>query len=261
MSPERSRRWTLIVVREGEVRSRTLELSRGRVVVLATVMVGLLAATFFFVGRWSENLTSRGRISELETEVSELRRENEVVAVVGERLERLEEEYRQLREVMGGEVAPSRRDILLPPLAQGETARIDAQEGAEEGAFVWPLVEASFVTRTFGDTTAAPFGGHVGVDIAIPAGSYVRSVRAGRVTEAGEDPQYGLYTRISHRDDMSTLYAHNSWLFVAPGDSVDTGEVIALSGNSGRSTAPHLHIEVENQGLPVDPLGYLADGS
>lgn len=81
------------------------------------------------------------------------------------------------------------------------------------------------------------------------------------VAEAGEHPEYGLYVRVNHRDGLSTLYAHNSWLFVASGDSVETGEVVALSGNSGRSTAPHLHVELERDGVPVDPLVYLSEGS
>jgi len=66
---------------------------------------------------------------------------------------------------------------------------------------------------------------------------------------------------VSHDDEMSSLYAHNSWLFVSVGDSVEMGEVIALSGNSGRSTAPHLHVEIQIEGQAVDPLGYLTEGT
>ena len=49
------------------------------------------------------------------------------------------------------------------------------------------------------------------------------------------------FVKVAHDDEITSLYAHNSWLFVSVGDSVEMGEVIALSGNSGRSTAPHLH--------------------
>lgn len=261
MSAEGKRRWTLIVVREGEVRSRTVALSRRRVILLATVVLSALAAVFFVAGRWVGDLSSAGVIEALKIEVSDLQRENAAMAIVAERVERLETEYRQLRAVMGGELGRSQRDILLPPLSEKEVrARRVSEEEASAG-FVWPVVEQGFVTRSFGDTATAPPGGHMGVDIAVPVGSYVRSSRAGRVTEAGEAPEYGLYVRVAHDDDLTSLYAHNSWLFVAPGDSVEMGEVIALSGNSGRSTAPHLHVEIERQEVPVDPLDYLVQGT
>ncbi len=261
MNAEGRRRWTLIVVQEGEVQSRTVALSRAKVILLATVLLTALGAAFFGTGRWVGNLASGGEIETLEAEVSDLQRENAAMRVVAERVERLEAEYRQLRAVMGGELGRSQRDILLPPLSEKEASERRVSEQEAGAGFVWPVVEQGFVTRNFGDTTAAPPDGHVGVDIAVPVGSYVRTARTGRVTETGDDPEYGLYVRVAHDDDLSSLYAHNSWLFVDPGDSVEVGEVIALSGNSGRSTAPHLHVEIEREGVPVDPLDYLVEGT
>ena len=81
------------------------------------------------------------------------------------------------------------------------------------------------------------------------------------MTETGDDAEYGLFVKVAHDDEISSLYAHNSWLFASVGDSVEMGEVIALSGNSGRSTAPHLHLEIEREGLQVDPLEYLTEGT
>jgi len=149
----------------------------------------------------------------------------------------------------------------LPPLSEEDARERRESEVEEEARFVWPLVGRGFVTRTFDDTTAAPFEEHAGIDIAVPVGSYVRSTRTGIVAETGEDTAYGLYVRVAHDGEMSSLYAHNSWLFVSRGDSVEVGEVIALSGNSGRSTAPHLHVEIERAGVPVDPLEYLVEGT
>jgi len=261
MSAEGSRRWTLIVVREGQVKSRTVPLSLSRVIVLGGAILVTLAATFFAAGRWFGDAASEGRVAALEAEVSDLRDENAALAVVGERIARLEAEYRQLRGVMGGDLGASRRDILLPPLSEEDaTARRESEE-ADDTRFVWPVVEQGFITRSFGDTTAAPFGEHAGVDIAVPAGSYVRTTRGGTVTETGDDAEYGLFVKVAHEDEITSLYAHNSWLFASVGDSVEMGEVIALSGNSGRSTAPHLHVEIEREGLPVDPLEYLAEGT
>jgi len=261
MSGEGSRRWTLIVVREGQVNSRTVALSLGRVIAIGGFSLIVLATTFFAAGRLTRDLTSRHRVAALEAEVSDLQEENAAMAVVGERLEQLESEYRQLRGVMGGELGASQRDILLPPLSEEDATARRESEQEEDARFVWPVVEQGFVTRSFGDTTAAPAGEHAGVDIAVPAGSYVRTTRGGTVMEAGEEAEYGLFVKVAHDEEMSSLYAHNSWLFVSVGDSVEMGEVIALSGNSGRSTAPHLHVEIEREGQAVDPLDYLTEGT
>jgi murein DD-endopeptidase MepM/ murein hydrolase activator NlpD len=261
MNTEGKGRWTLIVMREGEVDSRTLAMSRGRVIALSGVVLVVLASTFFVAGRWVGDIASRGLVESLESEVLDLREENAAMAVVAERVERLEADYVQLKSVMGGELGASRRDILLPPLSEEDATARRVTEEEESSRFVWPVVEQGFVTRTFGDTASAPGEEHVGIDIAVPAGSYVRTTRGGTVEETGDDSAYGLYVKVSHDDEISSLYAHNSWLFVSAGDSVEIGEVIALSGNSGRSTAPHLHVEIEREGLPVDPLEYLAEGT
>jgi murein DD-endopeptidase MepM/ murein hydrolase activator NlpD len=60
---------------------------------------------------------------------------------------------------------------------------------------------------------------------------------------------------------FSTVYGHNSWYLVDPGDMVEEGEVIALSGDSGRSTGPHLHYEIVLNGIPMDPMIYLSLGN
>jgi murein DD-endopeptidase MepM/ murein hydrolase activator NlpD len=261
MSEEGKQRWTLILMREGQVNSRTLAMSRGRVLAFGGLVLAALAATFFAAGRWAGDLASRGHVEALEAEVLDLREENAAMAMVAERVERLESEYRQLRGVMGGELGASRRDILLPPLSEEDATARPVSEEPETAGFVWPVVEQGFVTRTFGDTTSVPGDEHVGIDIAVPAGSYVRTTRGGTVEETGDDVAYGLFVKVAHDDEISSLYAHNSWLFVSAGDSVEIGEVIALSGNSGRSTAPHLHVEIEREGALVDPLEYLAEGT
>lgn len=259
MTAESRRRWTLILMREGQVERRTMALSLRRAITLGLVVVAVLASTFFAAGRWVGAVAAGNRVAALEEEVLDLQEENAAMAVVAERVERLEAEYRQLKSVMGGDLGASRRDILLPPLSEEDVTARRVSE--EEAGFVWPVVGQAFVTRVFGDTTAAPGREHVGIDIAVPAGSYVRATRGGVVLEAGEEESYGLFVKVMHDAEVSSLYAHNSWLFVSAGDSVEIGEVIALSGNSGRSTAPHLHVEIEREGESVDPLEYLAEGT
>ena len=73
------------------------------------------------------------------------------------------------------------------------------------------------------------------------------------VTQAGEDPVYGKYVRIRHPEGYESVYGHASELFVISNEEVERHQVIALSGNTGTSTAPHLHFEIWKDGEPIDP--------
>lgn len=253
-------RWTVLLVRDGETRSHRFALTTVWLIGLGLlVTAGVFGA--FMAGRWASDLQTPARVVELEQRVDSLRRESEKVTELAAALVQMEDSYMQLRGVMSGEVEPSAGDVLLPAIGSVQRQGSDSSRRAaatEPGPRLWPLVEPGFVTRAFGDTSSAGDGGHVGLDIAVPSGSYIRAAGAGVVDEAGEGREYGRYVRISHGDGLRSLYAHASWVFVAEGDSVGAGEVIALSGNTGRSTAPHLHLEIEQDGEPVDPLPWVS---
>jgi murein DD-endopeptidase MepM/ murein hydrolase activator NlpD len=82
----------------------------------------------------------------------------------------------------------------------------------------------------------------------------VRAAWSGLVLAASTDSAYGLFVLLRHRGGYETMYGHASRLLVREGDAVQAGQVVALSGSSGRSTAPHLHFEVRRDGASVDPL-------
>lgn len=99
---------------------------------------------------------------------------------------------------------------------------------------------------------------HRGVDYACPIGTTVFASSAGTVVAAGYNSGgYGNQVVISHPDGRMTRYAHNSKLLVRIGQHVEQGEAIALSGNTGRSTGPHVHFEIIINGSQVDPLKYI----
>jgi len=106
-----------------------------------------------------------------------------------------------------------------------------------------------------------PFTGnaafHNGVDIGVRTGGNVRAAGYGVVVEAGYDGAYGYKVAIDHGNGLQTLYAHNSKLLCAVGDVIEKGQVISLSGSTGRSTGPHLHFEVRKDGVPQNPLLYI----
>jgi murein DD-endopeptidase MepM/ murein hydrolase activator NlpD len=102
------------------------------------------------------------------------------------------------------------------------------------------------------------------MDLAVPTGTEVKAIAAGKVlyTKMGATG-YGYHVVINHggagspRGGIVTLYAHNSKILVSEGQTVAQGEVIALSGSTGRSTGPHVHLEVIVDGVPMNPRNYL----
>jgi murein DD-endopeptidase MepM/ murein hydrolase activator NlpD len=103
-------------------------------------------------------------------------------------------------------------------------------------------------------------GHHTGVDLAVPVGTTVRSVGSGEVVFAGRSGAYGKAVTIRMADGNYTLFAHLSKISVEEGDRVRAGTVVGESGNTGRTTGPHLHFEVRAErdyGSDVDPIAYL----
>ena len=117
------------------------------------------------------------------------------------------------------------------------------------------------VTSEFGnrrDPFTGERRGHSGMDLAVPTGTSVRAALPGTVTVSTYNQGgYGYYVMIDHGNGLSTLYGHNSQLLARVGQTVEAGDVIALSGSTGRSTGPHLHFEVRINGERTNPRSYL----
>ena len=99
---------------------------------------------------------------------------------------------------------------------------------------------------------------HDGVDIAIPVGTPLAAPRYGYVIATGYSASFGRFLRIAHNDDYETFFAHLNYVPIAIGDRVEQGERVAYSGNTGWSTAPHLHFSIFRNGQFVDPLYYVS---
>lgn len=147
-------------------------------------------------------------------------------------------------------------------LSSGEFEGADVPFIGADG-FCSPIGEQwrSVVTSEFG-TRTDPLNGktdtHTGIDLAVPNGTPVRAALPGTVTTAQYSTgSYGYYVQIDHGDGLSTLYAHNSQLLVQAGQTVEAGDVIALSGATGRVTGPHVHFEVHINGTRTNPRSYL----
>jgi murein DD-endopeptidase MepM/ murein hydrolase activator NlpD len=119
------------------------------------------------------------------------------------------------------------------------------------------------VTSTFGprrDPLLGTLAMHSGMDFRSSVGSPVRATGIGKVVHAGFNGGYGRMVEISHGDGLTTRFAHMSQILVKEGDIVSAGDLLGKSGNSGRSTGPHLHYEVRRNGEALNPLPFIKVG-
>lgn len=117
-----------------------------------------------------------------------------------------------------------------------------------------------WVTSDFGmrvHPIGRSFKMHQGVDIASPRGTPVKAPAAGKVIFAGSHSGYGSMIALDHGYGVSTIFAHLSKIGVKKGQTIDRGEVIGNVGSTGATTGPHLHYEVQVDGLPSDPLAFI----
>ncbi len=125
---------------------------------------------------------------------------------------------------------------------------------------IWPT--RGWLTSGFG-FRKSPFTGlrekHDGWDIATRSGAPVRATADGVVVVEGRGRGYGNLVEIDHGYGIVTRYGHNSKHLVKVGDRVKRGQMVALVGNTGRSTGPHLHYEVLHKGVPVSPKNYILE--
>jgi murein DD-endopeptidase MepM/ murein hydrolase activator NlpD len=258
------RAYTILVQRDSALESRTLRVPVWTVRAAMASGVAVLAVLVAAVVLWGPIVRAAGRVPGLERRLTRLQAENAKIVELSAAVDSLEQRYGQVRRMLGADIVPDavgRASTLpvAPPIRARLTA---APAGAADDSVApprrWPLDESGFLTR--GQVTdSAREETHPGLDIAIPIGSMVRASGAGTVAQAGSDPEYGAFVLLQHRDSYQTMYGHLSRILVDSGSTVQPGDAIGLSGNSGRSTAPHLHFEIRRQGVSLDPLTLVKD--
>ena len=260
-----ARHVTLVVHVDGDLASHQYRLplwafEAGR---WGAVVLVLLVVLFF---AFAEPLAhAAAKVPGLEHQVARLEADNARVQQLATALNHAEAHYQELRELLSvrsgnaSAAAPSPEPVRAPPVRIRHAA-LPPPPPYEPGPSApthWPLTVQGFVTR--GQVTSgAASEAHAGIDIAVPMGSEVRAAGGGQVETAGMDSAYGLFVLVRHPDGYETLYGHASQLLVHDGDSVKAGQVIARSGNTGHSTAPHLHFEIRHDGTSIDPLTLVA---
>jgi murein DD-endopeptidase MepM/ murein hydrolase activator NlpD len=260
----RSRSVTVLIQKDGTTKTQTYRIRLWTL--RLTAWLGGLAALLLLLlaALYGPAFRAAARVPGMERELSRLRAENARVRELSAALDSAESRYAQVRQMMGGEIVRDPLAIssslpVAPPIRArlaSSLPRLTAGLGVPR---YWPLDETGYITR--GQVKA---GGrdeaHPGIDIAVSIGSLVRASGGAVVREAGEDPEYGLFVLLEHPDDYQTMYGHLSRILVTAGATVAQAQVIGLSGNSGRSTAPHLHFEIRQRGLSLDPQTMVKEG-
>lgn len=246
------RRMTFIVVPHGgrDLNTRSFEVSYARLRGVGVILVILVVAWVGMAVSWVYIGSQAARVPGMQREIARLEGEGEQVQQLALALRRLEGQYMQVRDMLGANRPNDPGSVWLPAL--GTAASTTGSVIADSAALLpnsWPLIEQAFITREH----LGRIPDHPGIDIAVAEGSYIRAAGPGIVREAGEDEVYGRFVRIAHADGYESVYGHASELFVIENEEVERNQVIALTGNTGRSSAPHLHFEIWHNGEAIDP--------
>jgi len=242
------RHLTVIVVPHGDLETRTYEISYRRLKLLLALGVAVLLLLVFVLALWVPVAVQASRVPSLLGQLEELEGERAKVVELARSLEEVETQYERVRQLLGADASVTDSAPLLPPLRTGPG-------DPENVPSAWPLPIPGFITQT--QVHQGRRGEHPGLDIAAPQNTTIRASGGGVVKAAGEDPVYGKYVLIDHGDGLESLYGHASRVVVMVGERVRRQDVIALSGSTGQSSAPHLHFEIRRNGKAVDPLLYV----
>lgn len=257
----------LVVFREDRLDSRTYRVPLWMVRAAAGLIIAMVILSLLGLALYLPVARTAARVPALRRDVARLETENAQIQTLAAALDSVETGYRRLRQMLGADLIPDPTDLGSRLLsAPAILARLPDRDRFDPTVGVpryWPLDEPGYVTRGASDSIAVAPGEeiHPGLDIAVREGSVVRATAAGTVLVAGEASDYGLYVLLRHADGYESMYGHLSRITVPRGVEVEAGAVLGLTGNTGRSTAPHLHFEIRRQGRPVDPATLVKEES
>ena len=153
------------------------------------------------------------------------------------------------------------RDILHQLLSEEMRPSLLALCGGiavADGELCWPLPGHTYISCHFGEVDAFGNAGHRGTDIPAPEGTPILAAHSGTVLVSGWNDSYGNQVLLDNGAGLSTRYAHMTQTAVTAGEAVTAGQVIGYVGNTGDSTGFHLHFELMQGGVRVDPLSFVS---
>ena len=193
-------------------------------------------------------------IDSKEAQISDIQDEIKANAETLDRLKKEAEEAKRLREEQAAAAAAAASS------SGGGSSYTAASSGnvvSGSGYFTHPCPGMTYQSSYFGEIREFEVGGHKGNDYAAPAGTPTYAAAAGTVVIAGWSNSAGNWVVINHGNGLVTKYMHHSSLCVSAGQYVEKGQQIGYVGSTGQSTGPHLHFQVELDGVAVSPDSYM----
>lgn len=217
----------------------------------------------------SKNEELAGLVEENQAALAELETAQEnTLAAIAENEAQGQAAISRAEELIAQQKAAEEEARRQAALQQQENGGGDSSSGSSGGGYVpsggggvegfnpiWPLPGVSYISCHYGD------GGHRGLDIAGPYGTAIVAAESGQVLVANNydswGDSWGYYVLIYHNGTYTTRYAHMSSMIVSDGQYVEKGQIIGYEGSTGNSTGPHLHFEVYENGVRVNPSNFL----
>lgn len=226
-------------------------------ILLLVILMAIILIT------WGVSIRRAVLYDEIFNENEQLKKSLQTVNRIHTQLESMQILDSQIRSAIGGTPALNEEDRALlkdrfrkKQMGFSTNVEVDALDLIAIPR-VFPVT--GMITRGFRKDPFAGNEGHRAIDIAVSEGTPVIASASGTILFAGWSNRYGNMIILGHRTGYTTMYAHCQVLFYAAGDEVKQGEPIALSGNTGLSTAPHLHFEVWKQEKILDPMVVLTN--
>ena len=249
-----SKYYTVMLIPDGTEQKTGFRIKQWLLKSIIGLIIIILVGIVLFFAFYGKVLTRAAMADKLANENQRLLRYQYKVQLLEENLKQAREIVTRLTELAG-------IDMEFPEIPNDSTIFASLEEKGK-----------AVINRSTGDQFSLPSGMpiqgfisqdfdindmnhyHPGIDIACAEGTPVLATASGEVMYADYDSTYGYMVVLNHNDTVSTLYGHNKELLVKPGQQVFAGSRIALSGNTGISTAPHLHYEIRINDEPIDPM-------
>ena len=270
MSKRQGRQLSILIIPDDGSSTREFKLGYGliRGIILGEVLLFILVVLGGVF--YSRSLSWESEALRLMRENQGLQNEMRQVGELADAVSRMKQVKSQLQKMLSPAVSLQVSAIASQnaPAMTGEPQAAEtvshvssAAVGIVDSRLVpssWPVGRfESVVTQEFETLSGTVQRGHSGIDIAATEGAIVSATADGRVVFAGDDDVLGLVISIDHFGAYLTRYGHNSALLVRPGEAVRKGQPIALVGNTGKSTGPHLHYEIWQRGTVRNPRKFL----
>jgi murein DD-endopeptidase MepM/ murein hydrolase activator NlpD len=262
-----SNAYTFMFFPEGRGVPFTLRVHRYVIYLTVTSIIVILAGLAVLIYKTGDIALKLQLVQDLKTENARLREHSKDLEISSQKIVGIDSMTAYLRrlasvaDIKEG-VSPTTAAAVASAVGQPAAAKQGAERAEGQAARTAASAESvpnimpatGWITKPFSTDQATT---HLGVDIAATSGTPIRSTALGIVEDVRNDKYYGKIVEVRHENGYLTRYGHCSQILASIGDRVNRGQTIALVGNTGRSTAPHVHYEIMKYGKYVDPMDFI----